>query len=99
MYARVATFESDPDRMDEVRDGMRREISAGAPDGFPGKEIFFLTGRDSGKSLVIVLFESEDDLRKGDEMLNGMSPPPDATGAMGRRIGVELFEVAARATA
>jgi len=98
MFARVATFEGDPARMQEVAESMRKEVDAGAPDGFPGKEIYFLTGRDSGKSLVIVLFETKDDLRKGDQMMNEMSPPDDASAGMGRRVGVDLFDVAAHAT-
>jgi hypothetical protein len=99
MYARIATFEGDPSRMQEVAESMRREIDAGPPEGFPGAEFLFLTGRDSGKTVVIVLFESEDDLRKGDQMMNEMSPPADATDAMGRRVGVEMFDVAVRAKA
>jgi hypothetical protein len=64
----------------------------------PGKEFLLLTGCDSGRRLAIVLFESEEDLRKGDEALNAMSPPPGAE-RMGRRTGVELFDVAVHAKA
>jgi hypothetical protein len=39
----------------------------------------------------VSLFETEADMRTGDEALNAMSP--SGTG-MGRRTGVELYEVA-----
>ncbi|MEA2350038.1 MAG: hypothetical protein QOG86_979, partial [Thermoleophilaceae bacterium] len=43
-------------------------------------------------SLSIVLFETEDDLRKGDETLNGMSPQRTD---VGKRVSVETYEVGA----
>ena len=45
---------------------------------------------DNGRSLMIGLFETEDDLRKGDETLNAMDPPRDDAG---ERASVELYEV------
>lgn len=93
MYARVATFEGEQSQMQQVAETIRKESESGPPEGVPGKEFLLLTGRDSGKILGIVLFENEEDLRKGDEALNAMSPPPGAEG-MGRRTGVEMFEVA-----
>ncbi len=92
MYARVATFEGEQDQMRKAAEAIRKESESGPPEGVPAKEFFLLTGRDSGKSLAIVLFDSEDDLRKGDEALNAMSPPPGVEG--GSRTGVEMFEVA-----
>ena len=47
---------------------------------------------DGGRSMAISLFETEADMRKGDETLNAMSPPGDG---MGRRSSVEMYEVAA----
>ena len=47
---------------------------------------------DGGRSMAISLFETEEDLRKGDETLNAMSPPGEG---MGRRTSVEMYEVAA----
>jgi hypothetical protein len=93
MYARIATFEGDQSQMRQVAERIGKESESGPPEGVPGKEFLLLTGRDSGKILAIVLFESEEDLRKGDETLNAMSPPPGAEG-MGRRTGVEIFDVA-----
>ena len=42
--------------------------------------------------MAISLFETEADMRKGDETLNAMTPPGDG---MGRRSSVEMYEVAA----
>lgn len=98
MYARIATFEGEQDQMRQVAETIRKQSESGPPEGVPGKEFLLLTGRDSGKTLAIALFDSEDDLRKGDEALNAMSPPPGAEG-IGRRTGVEMFEVAVHAKA
>jgi hypothetical protein len=98
MYARVATFEGEQSQMKQVAETIAKRSESGPPEGVPGKEFLLLAGRESGKILAIALFESEDDLRKGDEALNAMSPPPGAEG-MGRRTGVEMFEVAVHAKA
>jgi hypothetical protein len=50
-----------------------------------------LVDRDAGKIMAVTLFDTEADLRKGDETMNAMSP--QAGGAMGRRTSVEMFEV------
>jgi hypothetical protein len=93
MYARVATFEGDQSQLRQVAETIGKESESGPPEGVPSKEFLLLTGRDQGKILAIALFESEDDLRKGDETLNAMSPPAGAE-SMGRRTRVEIFEVA-----
>jgi hypothetical protein len=95
MYARVARFEGGDE------ESMRRsaaEINAadGPPEGVPGKGFLLLIDPDKGQSLGIGLFETEEDLRKGDETLNKMNPPSDAPG---RRVSVEMYEVAVNVTA
>jgi hypothetical protein len=45
----------------------------------------------AGKALAIMLFETEEDYRQGDETLSAMSPPG---GGMGERVAVEKYEVA-----
>ena len=97
MYARVATFEGEQSQMRQMADAIRAQSESGPPEGVPAKEFLLLTGRDSGKTLAIVLFDSEDDLRQGDEALNAMSPPTEAQGI--GRTGVEVFEVAVHAKA
>jgi len=46
---------------------------------------------DGGRSVAISLFETEEDLRAGDAVLNDMSPPDDGFGS---RTSVENYEVA-----
>ena len=92
MFARIATFEGDQAQISQMAEAIGRDSASGPPEGVPGKEFLLLTGRDSGKMVAIVLFETEDDLRQGDATLNEMSPPADL-GSVARR-SVEMFEVA-----
>ncbi len=50
--------------------------------------MMMLVNRETGKGLGITLFESEEAMRKGDEVLNAMNP-----GGGGRRTSVEFYEV------
>ncbi len=53
-----------------------------------------LVDRKTGKRLGITLFESEEELRGGDEALNAMSPPDPGV----NRTGVAFYEVALHET-
>ena len=88
--ARVVTFEGvSKDRMD----AMDREMREGQPpEGFPSSELVVLHDAEAEKSLVIVFFESEDDYRRGDEILSAM--PADDT--PGQRTSVTKYDVATR---
>lgn len=88
--ARVVTFDGvTKDRMDE----MNREMSEGAPpEGFPPAEVIVLHDAEAEKSLVVVIFETEDDYNRGDEMLNAM-PAGDTPG---KRTSVTRHDVAHR---
>ena len=90
--ARVVTFEGvAKERMDE----MQREMREGErPEGLPATEIVVLHDPEAEKSLVIIFFETEDDYRRGDEVLNAM--PADET--PGRRTSVTKYDVAVRMT-
>ena len=89
MYARVATFQSDPADVDAAIDLVRAEVESGdTPAGLDGAKMLMLVNRESGKGLGVTLFESEEAMRRGDEALNAMSP-----GATERRTSVEFFEV------
>jgi hypothetical protein len=88
MYARVATFESDPARVDDAIELVRSEVEGETPAGLEGARMLMLVDRESGKGIGITLFESEEAMRRGDEALNAMSP-----GAAERRTSVEFFEV------
>jgi hypothetical protein len=89
MYARVARFESDPARVDEAIEMVRGEVESGeVPEGLEGAKMLMLVDRESGKSIGITLFDSEDAMRRGDDALNAMSP-----GDTERRTSVEFYEV------
>jgi hypothetical protein len=87
-YARVVTFDAD----DAALEALLSEINAsgGPPEGIPAKRITVLADRAAGKVVVAVRFGSEEDLRKGAEMLEAMSPP--SVGSI-RRVSVDAYEV------
>jgi hypothetical protein len=89
MYARVATFESDPSRVDDAIDMVRTQVESGeAPAGLEGAKMLMLVDRETGKGLGVTLFETEEAMQRGDEALNAMNP-----GGSERRSSVEFFEV------
>jgi hypothetical protein len=89
MYARVATFESDPAAVDQAIEMVRGQVdSSDTPPGLEGSKMLMLVNRENGKGLGITLFESEDAMRRGDEALGVMNP-----GGSERRTSVEFYEV------
>ena len=89
MYARVATFQSDPAHVDVAISMVRAEVESGnTPPGLEGARMLMLVDRESGKGLGVTLFDSEEAMRRGDEALNAMNP-----GSTERRTSVEFFEV------
>ena len=92
-YARAVTF----DGVDQERiANLKRELEEGErPAELPAKEVILLHDADAEKSLVLVFFETEDDYRKGDEVLSAM-PAGDTPGS---RTSVTKYDVAARVTA
>ena len=88
MYARVATFESDPAKVDDAIAMIRSQVEGDAPSGLEGAKMLMLVNRESGKGVGITLFETEDAMRRGDEALDAMNP-----GSTERRTSVEFFEV------
>jgi hypothetical protein len=94
MYARVATYEgADSAGVAEAAQNVR---DSERPEGVPATAFYFLADRDAGKVITIGLFETEEDLRTGNETLNGMSPPGSG---FGKRVSVDLMEVVAHMTA
>jgi hypothetical protein len=91
--ARVVSFEGvGKDRMEE----MRRAISEGErPENLPATEMIVLYDADAEKSVVLVFFETEDDYRRGDDVLSAM-PAGDTPG---RRASVGKYDVVVRASA
>jgi hypothetical protein len=90
--ARVVSFEGvSRDRMEEMRGEMRE---SDRPEGLPATEVVVLHDPEAERSLVVLFFESEEDYRQGDEMLNAM-PAGDTPG---QRSSVTKYEVAMRMT-
>jgi hypothetical protein len=89
MYARIATFESDPSKVDDAVELVRSEVESGeTPEGLEGAKMMMLINRETGKGLGVTIFDSEDAMRRGDEALNAMNP-----GSTERRTSVEFYEV------
>jgi hypothetical protein len=89
MHARIATFESDPAKVDDAISMVRTQVESGeTPPGLEGAKMLMLVNRETGKGVGITLFESEEAMRRGDEALNAMNP-----GGTERRTSVEFYEV------
>ena len=89
MHARVATFESQPENVDDAIAMVRAEVASGeTPPGLEGAKMLMLVNRETGKGVGVTLFESEEAMRRGDEALNAMNP-----GGTERRVSVEFYEV------
>jgi hypothetical protein len=90
MYARVARWEgSSAESQQKVSEMINS--SEGPPEGVPSSGIMVLNDPDAGRSLVIALFESEEDLRTGDQALRNMDRPPESAGEVS---SIEMYEVA-----
>ena len=88
--ARVVSFEGvDADRMKQMDEEMR---DGQPPEGFPPAELFVLHDPDASEAVAIVIFDNEEDYRKGDEILGAM-PAADTPG---RRTSVKKYNVATR---
>ncbi|HEX4526185.1 MAG TPA: hypothetical protein VH108_05530 [Gaiellaceae bacterium] len=87
-YARVVRFDADEAAIAAVVKEI--ESSDGPPPGVPAKKITVLADRAAGTLVISVRFGSEEDLRKGAEVFEAMSPPED--GSM-RRVSVDQYEV------
>jgi hypothetical protein len=88
VFARIATFQSDPGRLDDTIEMVRKEVAGDTPEGLKGAKMLMLVDRGSGKSIGITLFDSEEAMRRGDQALNSMDP-----GSTETRQAVEFYEV------
>lgn len=86
-YARVATFEFDDAALDALLGRIR---DTPMPEDVPAKQVTVLADRSSGKVIITMRFDSEEDLRTGSAALDAISPPEVGTR---RRVSVESFEV------
>ena len=67
------------------------DAASGPPEGVPSKKFLLLINPDNARQIAVSLFETEEDLWKGDEVLNSMDPPEEGIGG---RTSVEMYEVA-----
>jgi hypothetical protein len=91
--ARVVSFEGvTQDRLQEMQSEMQ---GSEPPEDLPAKEIIVLHDAEAEKSIVLIFFDSDEDYRRGDEVLSAM--PAGET--PGRRTGVAKYDVAMRMSA
>jgi hypothetical protein len=75
---------------------LKSQIESGdPPEGMPPAELMILHDPEGERSLAIVVFDNEEDYRKGDELLSSM-PGPDTPG---QRTSVSKYDVAVRTNA
>jgi hypothetical protein len=87
MYARVVRFtDVKPERIAEI--GKRAE-GEGPPEGLPSSGIQILVDESQGTAVVIQLFDTEEDMLKGEEVLEQM----DSSETPGTRASVDKGEV------
>ncbi len=91
MYARIARFTGgDADMIEKNVAGIRERAESGPPEGVPSVGFRFCVDKANGTVVAISFYETEENMRKGNETLNGMSPPQ---GQMGTRSSVDLCSV------
>ena len=92
-YARVVSFEGvSKERIEQLKQEMSSESP---PEDIPTSEMLLLHDADSGRSMAVLFFETEDDYRRGDATLDAM-PAGDTPG---RRTSVAKYDVALRMVA
>ena len=91
MYARVARFEGgEADALRAAAGDVNARADEGPPPGVPATGFTMLIDPEAGRSMSIALFETEEDLRTGDEALRRMNLSSDR---VGERVSVETYEV------
>jgi hypothetical protein len=92
MHARIATFKhEDTDAVDKMVDEIRGDSESGPPPGLEdAKGFMVLVDRENAKSMGIIFFDSEEALKRGDEVLNNMSPGDESRA---KRTSVDFYEV------
>ena len=87
-HVRVATFEMDEAALEALIERIGAEERP--PDGVAAKRITMLADRTAGRLVVAMRFDSEDDLRAGSAVLDGMEPP---VAGNRQRVSVDAYEV------
>jgi hypothetical protein len=91
MYVRIATFEGSPESLDGAIEQVKGDVQTNSrPPGLEdAKGMMMLVDRKTGKSMGIIMFETEEALKRGDEAMNAMSPDSGDT----KRSSVEFYEM------
>ena len=88
MYARVVRFtDVDRQRIDDLKG--RIESGENAPEGMPSAQMRLVLDESQGTAAVMLFFDSEEDMRKADEVLSAM----DSSDTPGTRASVDTGEV------
>ena len=102
MYARLVRFEgADPEALKRELEQMGEQIRGGTPPSEMTNEqsqairdaisrVLVLADTEKGSSAMIAFCNTEDDVRRIDEMFNQMSPGDEG----GKRQSVDIYEVA-----
>ena len=93
MFARVSTYTGASDQIDEAIRQVRENVLPRVEqlDGYKGA--YLLVDRQSGKSLSVTLWESEEAMRASEEAASSLrSEVAEALGT--QMVGVERYEVA-----
>lgn len=91
MYARVARWEGgDAEAIKANAQEIEGRAAQGPPEGVPATGFTFLVDPEGGRTIGISYFETQEDMRAGDEVLNSMTPPNPG----GNRVAVDMYEVA-----
>lgn len=90
MFVRIARFEGgDTGSADLTIERVRQQLQGQPPPGLEGaKRVMILVDRESGRGLGVTFFDTEEDMQRGHEALDAMSPEGGA-----RRTAVEMYEV------
>jgi hypothetical protein len=92
MHARVATFKhDDAEAVDKMLESIRGDSESGPPPGLEDAKGFMVfVDRQNSKSVGVIFFDDEEALKRGDEVLNNMTPGDEARA---QRTSVEFYEV------
>jgi heme-degrading monooxygenase HmoA len=92
VHARVSMFEGSPDQIDEMLRQVREQVvpQAKQMDGFKG--MIALGDRQSGKTMGITFWESEEAMHASEEEANRMRSESAEAGGQ-EEAGVERYEV------
>jgi len=90
MLARVTTWQGGTaDGIRAAMNEMNSRAASGPPEGVKSHGFTLLGDPESGRMMMIGLFDSEDDLRSSEAALQAMDVPPD----IGSRTGLDIYEV------